>query len=321
MLEVKSFAALRAVSDGVHVKFTCVIQDMQIVPGKYGKDILKVSVSDGETPFFFNIYDDHTDIFQEEIALNNIVSIEGITKLTPAGTWLARVTDWSVVAETEELIKHYKPRTLCRITEKNKNDFISGINIIQVEPMRRLVEVAYGVGRVPAGVSESTYRERMTIAEKAWASLNRHDCYEGGYINHITDMLRLARKLQELYGQPELMGRVEKSCDINWDYLFTAIYLHDIGKADTYSVTSSGTVRYKSGNLMQHGDMGMAKVWALNEEIEHNLRLDSETLQHLMYIVKMHCEPVANRKGSLIEDELLCYIDGIDAGIVNKLKL
>ncbi|MEG2263468.1 MAG: hypothetical protein RSC43_00825 [Clostridia bacterium] len=304
----------------------CMIQLVALV-----RDVLdlddraRVTISDGRDVFFFTVWNRQvlTD-FLESVVPGFIYQFDFFVDNKGKGAYIKQLSAWCPLEETEEMSRRFKTLNYNRLSDTNRNDFVTGIKIIEDPSLRRLVEVAYGTGTVPEGVHTAAYRSRLTAVWTSWGSIHRHDSYPGGYVNHVCDMLRIARKLQQMYEKPSNCGRLERKCEINWQYLFTLIYLHDIGKADTYESTASGMIRWKTYGKIKHNDLGMAKVMALYQEIEPSLQPDPEMFQKILYGIQKHGDISAFTsvdKNLTAEDKLLTLIDTTDAILVQCLSL
>lgn len=131
------------------------------------------------------------------------------------------------------------------------------------------------------------------------AASKNHHAYVSGLAHHIVSMLKIGRKLCEIY--PEL----------NKDLLYAGIILHDIGKLHELSgvVSTSYTVE---GKLLGHISIMLTEI----KEVANELKIEGEEVIILQHLVLSHHGKAewGSAKPPLIrEAEILHLIDLIDA--------
>ena len=92
------------------------------------------------------------------------------------------------------------------------------------------------------------------------AGVKAHHAYRGGLLEHMVTLLRVARKICEVY------------VELNEEVLLTGIFLHDIGKTRELSV-ESGFVYTDEGQLLGHLVIG---VEMLSEKIREAEKMSGE---------------------------------------------
>lgn len=132
------------------------------------------------------------------------------------------------------------------------------------------------------------------------AASKNHHAYNSGLLFHTVSMLRLGKKLIELY--PVL----------NKNYLYAGIILHDLGKVEELSGVL-GTEYTLKGKLMGHISIMSGKIMEVAKSIDAQ---DSEQAIMLSHLVLSHHGK--QEYGSPVlpmtrEAEMLSFIDNIDA--------
>ncbi len=132
-----------------------------------------------------------------------------------------------------------------------------------------------------------------------------HHSFRSGLLMHTSNMLRVAEKICELYG--DIIDR---------SLLLTGTLLHDFSKNKEFTLAETGLVTDYSrlGHLLGHLFMGAEEIGAVARELgvpEEKTVL----LQHM--ILSHHGEPEfgAAVKPQIIESEILYQIDSIDSRI------
>jgi len=147
----------------------------------------------------------------------------------------------------------------------------------------------------------------MGKLKAAPAGIKNHHAYSGGLLQHVVDLMELARFVGQKYAE------------LDADLLLMGAFLHDLGKVD--ELTYQPDLGYSdAGQLLGHLVMG---VEMLNEKISEAETLSAESfpeplavrLKHL--IVSHHGEP---DKGSpvlpmMLEGVALHLLDNLDAKI------
>ena len=134
-----------------------------------------------------------------------------------------------------------------------------------------------------------------------------HHAYRSGFLEHIHELLVLAKPLMELY--PE----------VNRDLLRAGILLHDIGKLEelTWGWDTDLTLE---GHLVGHIVIGAQMVGRAIEAIEGFPKARATELLHLVVSHHGQLEWGSPRRPKSIEAIALHHLDNLDAQ-VNRIKL
>lgn len=137
-----------------------------------------------------------------------------------------------------------------------------------------------------------------------------HHGYDGGYLIHVTSVMRLAR----FHAQKVLNGKF-----VSTDVVVAGAFFHDIGKFDTYA--SRRLKRTRDGILLGHIVLGIPVLSALCEKFE----VDKETASMLLHILISHHgkrEFGSPEKPMTIEAEIVCWADMADSKVEGvRMKL
>ena len=220
----------------------------------------------------------------------------------------------------DKVIQAYNQNKYCRLLPENKTFFIDSLAKIKDFRYRRLVEVCYGLGNCPEHMEPTAYRKRFALQENGYGSIKHHDCYPGGYINHVVGILRLIDKLEEQYGNDYMppIARCESSCDVNWDIVRTLAYLHDLGKQHTYAKSMGGHMMFRSGTLISHEESSILLIAKYSRDIAPTLRLDYAEEQILFGGILDRAE---RRKDRGPEERIFLALDLLDAVMVENLSM
>jgi len=156
---------------------------------------------------------------------------------------------------------------------------------------------------------------RHFYADSEWASQlieapaarRIHHAYRSGFLEHVYELIILARPLIELY--PE----------INRDLLHAGILLHDIGKLEELS-WGWDTDLTLEGHLVGHIVLGARKVARAIDVIDGFPKERAAELLHMVVSHHGRLEWGSPRRPKSIEAVALHYLDNLDAQ-VNRIKL
>lgn len=134
------------------------------------------------------------------------------------------------------------------------------------------------------------------------AAAKIHHDFMGGLATHVSGMLRLAKVMCDVYPQ------------INRDYLYAGVILHDLGKIEELS--SPVLTEYTTaGKLLGHISIIAARLLQIGSDLGLE---DSEELLLLRHMVLSHhgqLEFGSPVRPETLEAEMLNFIDNIDARI------
>jgi len=137
------------------------------------------------------------------------------------------------------------------------------------------------------------------------AGVKAHHAYRGGLLEHLVTLMRLARKVCEIY------------VDLNEELLLTGVFLHDLGKTRELSC-ESGFAYTDEGQLLGHLVIG---VEMLSDKIRQAEQMTGETfpeelalrLKHMILSHHGHYEFGSPRLPMTPEAVALHLIDNLDA--------
>jgi 23S rRNA maturation-related 3'-5' exoribonuclease YhaM len=123
-------------------------------------------------------------------------------------------------------------------------------------------------------------------------------------------MLNVARQIHSAYETTRKNSR-----KINWDLVYTLIYLHDVGKPLTYSVRPDGEFKWNDNILLDHATLGVCYVY--NKCVEVGVNPSHPDVQILLKGIQQH---MSQEYYNLIpEVQLLKSIDSIDAILASTI--
>jgi 3'-5' exoribonuclease len=153
----------------------------------------------------------------------------------------------------------------------------------------------------------------MNKLRRAPAGVKNHHAYQGGLLQHVTSLMRLAAATTPLYD------------NVNDDIVLMGAFLHDIGKID--ELTYSPDLGYSdSGQLIGHLIQG---VGILEKKIEETDRQSDEAFPedlalHLKHMIVSHHGPAeygSPKVPMTLEAVMLHYLDNIDAKMATITQL
>lgn len=143
--------------------------------------------------------------------------------------------------------------------------------------------------------------------KRAPAAKQHHHAFLGGLLEHTVNLCRLADAVAKLY--PHLRR----------DLLITGAVLHDLGKMNEMSCGI--TIEYTpEGNLLGHVAIGLVRA----SEWMKELKFENELYLTVMHIIGSHHGNLnfgAIKQPSIVEAQVFCNLDGIDASIGKMLAL
>jgi 3'-5' exoribonuclease len=134
-----------------------------------------------------------------------------------------------------------------------------------------------------------------------------HHAYRSGFLEHIYELLILARPLMELY--PE----------IDRDLLWAGILLHDIGKLEELTLGWDTDLTLE-GHLVGHIVLGARMVARAIDAIDNFPKARAAELLHLVVSHHGRLEWGSPRRPKSIEAIALHHLDNLDAQ-VNRIKM
>ncbi|HOD94017.1 MAG TPA: 3'-5' exonuclease [Clostridia bacterium] len=128
-----------------------------------------------------------------------------------------------------------------------------------------------------------------------------HHSVRGGFLYHITTMLDIAKGLSYVYN------------NINTDFLYAGILLHDVMKLKEMNANECGIADYTmEGQLMGHIEIGICYIGEMSKKV--GLSENKELLlKHMILSHHYIPEHGSTKMPMFLEAELLHHIDLIDA--------
>ena len=212
----------------------------------------------------------------------------------------------SLVPYSKELERTYYPERFKVLSDEMKNVYFLHLNKIKDDGIRYLVGLCLGVP--VKGLSNSPGLQRVQdIYISSFASIARHDSYQGGLVAHISGMLLQVEALEKVFGDSSVY-QPEQMSGINWDILRAIVYLHDCGKPATYQKLQNGRVSWKDEMKLDHATMGVCYVY--NRWVSCKDKVSEETAQKILYGIANHMNDKAT---GLLELEIFRNLDKVDA--------
>ncbi len=155
--------------------------------------------------------------------------------------------------------------------------------------------------------------ELMSKLRRAPAGIKNHHAYQGGLLEHVTSLMRLAQAVTPLYE------------NVDDDLVLFGAFLHDIGKID--ELTYSPDLGYSDeGQLIGHLVQGVGildkKIAAANSQTPDTI---PESLGlHLKHMIVSHHGPAeygSPKQPMTLEAIMLHYLDNIDAKMAAVTQL
>lgn len=310
--------------NSIHI-FRALVVDVNLCTTN-GTQVPRVTLSDpSKRVITFRCWGKTLEEVQSIYKVDKIYDFEILFKTAPSTgvIYINKIISATMLDDTPELIRQFKPDRLKHLKPENRQLFESAYQSIQNKNVQRLIELCYGLGKVPNKVSHDVYRNRYTEALNSLASVRFHDSYPGGYINHLCGMLRIAMNIKDTYtavGHATIPGRVEIGNNIDWDLVFAGIYLHDIGKIGLY-VPAGVSNKYRDGHILDHKIVGVGKLYQAYSELDSDM--DYGYFQQICAITARHGQVSRMFDDQTISDNerLVTLIDSMDALMVANLRL
>ena len=158
-----------------------------------------------------------------------------------------------------------------------------------------------------ADVAMDIFLDNATEIQYYPAAKSVHHAFIGGWIMHVSNMLKMAEHICDQY---------EDIYPIDRALLYSGVILHDIGKIREFDLNELGVVKDYSvdGKLIGHSALGAMMV----EEKAKELGLPESEMTVLKHLVLSHhgkAEFGATVEPMCIEAQILTYLDGLDSRI------
>lgn len=271
--------------------FLVVVKSIRKGKTSQGKDFMDLVIGDKTGDLIAKIWADGLDNC-DKCEIGDIVSITaqvGEFRNQPQAviTFLQRTNDY----EISDFLK-----TSTKDIDKIYNEIIDEVSSFKNKPLQKLINVFY---------KDKNFSE---IVKQAPAAEKIHHEYIGGFLEHVNEMLDIARTTFKHYE------------NIDFELLAAGVLLHDIGK--TKELTVKHTVcRTVEGYLLGHLSIGMLMV---NEEIAKIKDFPEDTRVKLLHLIASHHGKL--EFGSPVlpmtrEAYALCHIDDLSTklNIANRI--
>lgn len=319
--KLTAYADLSRFYDGQSVSIVACIEDVRDIGNKEDPKT-QIICFDSKQNFSLIVWQEFDAICNDFVA-NAIYLIHGQVIVRKSGRYI-KLSYAESLSMTEDLVRKFMPNKYRELTSINRHFFIASLGDIKDARYRSYVEHAYGLGDPSDPELKRIFVERQTKQFDGFCSINHHDNYRGGEINHVVDLIRLILLLRQQYGAYGTMptvGRVERGSGINWDYLLTLASLHDVGKNDTYIIGMNDRVMFNSDCKLTHNEMGILYVNEIHNELSPDMRLSPAEVSKLYKGILCHDSTYTGRKSDCIEDEIFSHLDALDAIFVDTLIL
>lgn len=309
MTILKSLAEINVSEPNSRVSFIALVVDIKLQTTKNLKEYARLYIRDDNNvtqtvPFWDSTLESVKQNYKIDSVYEFVVTLKDyqgkcvIDKINSA----EEVTDNAV-------IQRFKSFLFLHPTEFNSSIILAAVKQLKGTIFEPYLEKIYGDGTV----AHPAFQRLM----HAFASINHHDNYPGGLINHIGGMLYLASFLQKNY----LMGRCESIWNIDWLYVTVGILVHDIGKLETYDNITDYTVRFKDDCTLNHNILGVSIFYSIHNSLPVEKQMPYNTLMRLLYTIQNHDNIDRLYTHKYIEDKIISYIDGLDSSLAVACKL
>ena len=308
MISLNSLAELSDVKAGEQISVSALITDMKVLTTANGKDYVRLYLRDDKSATSVPLWNDTLESASNAYTVDEVYCITASTQDYQNKTVIqkllsaTKITDEIVIKRLKKHMFKYADKT-CFAT------VLAAVKAQQSTPFGPYLAAVYCNGTE----EDPKFKELC----KAYASINHHDNYPGGFINHVGGMLRIAAFLKTQY----LVGRCEEQWDVDWNYIFTAILLHDIGKLRTYTSITDYTIRFRDDCQLDHNTMGVGIWYEINESLPEDKRLPFDIHQRIAYTICFHDNPDKLYTHKHLEDKIISYIDGLEATLAVSCSL
>lgn len=307
MITLNSLADLAEVSPGEQVTFIALVTDIKLQTTSANKEYSRVYLRDDKNAVSVPLWDTSLDTAREMFEVDSIYSFGAVTDSYKGTTVIKKIISSTLLTD-ETLMRKLKQHMFKNATKSNIDLIYATIDRLKATPYYNYLVEIFG---------ENCDCERAKYVQEAFASINHHDNYPGGLVNHIGGMLRIAAHIRKTY----LTGRCEEVWDIDWAYVMTAIMLHDIGKLETYSLVTPYTVRFRDDCLLDHNVIGIGMLYRIHERLPLEQRLAEKEFQQLAYTIRYHDTIEKLYEHKRAEDKIISYIDGLEAILASSCSL
>jgi 3'-5' exoribonuclease len=284
---------LKELRPGTCVEQAYLVTSKELRTARNGKPYLKLRVGDREGSLDCMVWEG-ADELAPQFEAGDVVLIE------------ARVGEYGgkVQLEATGLKKleagEFQPREFLPHTYRDVDELQGFLRFhvesVYDEHLRHLLDAIFG---------DEEFLERFSTAP---AAKQFHHAYLGGLLEHSVSVADLCDHISQQYGR------------VNRDLLITAALLHDIGKVE--ELTYSSTIDYSSaGRFLGHVILGTTFVTAKAAEIPG---FPEHKLQQLLHAIVSHhgeLEWGSPKRPKTIEALIIHHVDNLDAKVKGFLEI
>lgn len=307
MIELASLAELGNTPPGEQVAFIALVVDIKQMAASNGKLYSRIYIRDDKDATSVPLWDVDLDRAREMYIVDEIYSFGAVTDVYKGNTTIKRFISATLVTDVN-IIRRMKQHMFKSAVRSNIELIYVTIDKLKTTKYYKYLVAIYG---------ESAESEQAKSIIDAFASINHHDNYPGGFINHVGGMLRIAGQIRNSY----LSGRCESKWDVDWPYIMTGVLLHDIGKLETYTLITKYTVRFRDTCTLDHNVVGVGMLYRINAGLKEEDRLDEKTFQQLAYTLRYHDTLEKIYEHKRMEDKIISYIDGLESTLADSCSL
>jgi 3'-5' exoribonuclease len=282
-----------ALQPGTCIEQPYLVSSKELRTARNGKPYLKLRVGDREGMLDCMVWEG-ADRLAPEFETGDVVLIEARVgeyagKVQLEATGLRRLLAGEYQAE------EFLPQTYRDIDELQ--GFLRfHIESVYDEHLRALLESIFGD------------EEFLARFSKAPAAKQFHHAYLGGLLEHSVGVADLCDHIAQQYGR------------VNRDLLIAAALLHDVGKVD--ELTYSSSIDYSNaGRFLGHVILGITFVSGKAAEIPG---FPEQKLQHLLHAIVSHhgeLEWGSPKRPKTLEALIIHHVDNLDAKVKGFLEI
>lgn len=187
----------------------------------------------------------------------------------------------------------------------------------EIQPKADIEKLMLRMKEILLGVADPSVRALMecflvddqltTAMTSTGAGIKAHHAYPGGLVEHITNMLEVALRIEDLYP------------DVNFSLVLAGIFLHDLGKVREMSFENSFSYT-DEGQLLGHMAIGIEMVSQKIAEVEQltGQEFPRETALRIKHMILSHHGSYAHGSSRLPmtpEAIVLHHLDNLDAKV------
>lgn len=308
MISLQTLAELTDVRAGEQITVSALLTDIKAQTTATGKDYVRLYFRDDKAAVSIPLWNDTLESASRLYTIDSVYCIVASTNDYQGKTTIQKIFSATEVTD-ENVLRRIKQHMYKQLSKEFIDFILAAVKAFKGTPYEPYITAVFGDG--------TPEDEKFKNLCRAYASINHHDNYPGGFLVHVGGMLKIAAYLKSNY----LAARSEKVWNVDWTYITAAIMLHDIGKLETYSPITEYTVRFKDDCLLNHNSIGVGMLYAIHSVLGNAEKLDYKTFQHLAYTIEFHDDPDKLYAHKMLEDKIISYIDGLEATLAVSCSL